>query len=318
MSGADWRPAASRQTLRERARLLAAIRQFFQARGVLEVETPLFSRTAATDPHLHSAMATLLGETVYAQTSPEHHMKRLLAAGHGDVFQLFRAVRDGEAGRWHNPEFTLLEWYRTGFDHHALMAELVDLVLSLHPGEDEPAVDKIAYRELFRRELDVDPLEDDLPALAAAAGRAGFSVEGELDRDAWLDLLMSHALQPRLPAHTLTLVYDYPASQAALARLNPDGRTAARFELFWGPVELANGYWELTDPAEQRQRFAADNARRARLGLPAMPVDEHLLAALKAGLPDCAGVALGIDRLLACQLGLEAIEGVLAFPFARA
>jgi lysyl-tRNA synthetase class 2 len=328
----DWRPAASLAHLRLRGELLARARAFFAARGVLEVETPLLGAATVTDPHLASLATRFAGpgaaggRALYLQTSPEYAMKRLLAAGSGPIYQFARAFRDGEAGRRHNPEFTLLEWYRPEFDHHALMDEM-DAFLGLMLGS--PPAERLTYRELFARHLGVDPLtaqgadpgELDRAAVAAGLDPADLPALDPEDRDTRLDLLVSHLIEPRLPLNRPTFVYDYPASQAALARLRVGEGVvvvAERFEVFAGGLELANGFHELADPAEQRRRFAADLARRRALGLPAPPVDERLLAALATGLPDCAGVALGFDRLVMLAAGAASIEEVLAFPVDRA
>ncbi len=305
-----------------RAALLAATRAFFAERGVLEVETPCLAGAAATDPHLAS-LATRCGDrALYLQTSPEYAMKRLLAAGSGAIYQLARAFRDGESGRRHNPEFTLLEWYRPGFDHHRLMDEVEALIATTLGRQERPA-ERLTYRDAFRRYAGVDPLTDPVERLAEAAREAASASLPDLgdDRDAWLDLLMVTAVQERLGSGGLTFLLDYPASQAALARVRrePDGTAVAeRFELFIDGVELANGFHELTDPAEQRRRFEHDLALRRERGLPEPPIDEHLLAALEAGMPDCAGVALGFDRLVMLAAGAESIDEVLAFPVDRA
>jgi lysyl-tRNA synthetase class 2 len=323
---ADWRPSAALDTLRLRARLLARTRAFFAARGVVEVETPQLSAATVTDLHLASLATVVSGagrggrRTLYLQTSPEYSMKRLLAAGSGPIYQLARAFRDGEAGSRHNPEFTLLEWYRPGFDHHALMDE-VEALLSELLGT--AAAERFSYRDLFRQHLGVDPLASpvaDLDRAAAAGGIRSPAFETG-DRDGRLDLLLSHLIEPRLARDRPTFVYDYPASQAALARLrtDPDGTAVAeRFEVFAGGLELANGFHELADAAEQRRRFEADLARRRAAGLPEPPIDERLLAALAAGLPDCAGVALGFDRLVMLAAGVRTIAEVIAFPLDRA
>lgn len=322
-SAEDWQPSASPEALRLRARLLAAVRAFFAERGVLEVETPVLGAATVTDPHLHSP-ATASGR--YLQTSPEYHMKRLLAAGSGPIYQLARAFRDGEAGRRHNPEFTLLEWYRPGFDHHRLMDEVEEL-LAATLGERLPApkAERLPYAEAFRRHAGVDPFADPPGRLAEAARSAGGGRAPDLgdDRDAWLDLLMATVVGPALGRERPAFVHDFPASQAALARVRGPASeggpaVAERFELFVGRMELANGFHELTDPAEQRRRFERDLARRRDRGLPEPQVDERLLAALEAGLPDCAGVALGFDRLVMLAAGAGSIGEVLAFPADRA
>jgi elongation factor P--(R)-beta-lysine ligase len=323
---ADWRPSASLQVVRLRADLLARTRAFFAARGVLEVETPLLAAAAVTDVHLASLSTRCQGAgaagggTLYLQTSPEYAMKRLLAAGAGAIYQLAKAFRDGEAGSRHNPEFTLLEWYRPGFDHHALMDE-VDALLATLLGA--PPAERLSYRALFARHLGIDPLTASTSDLDRAAAKHGLLAPpfAPDDRDGRLDLLLSHLLEPRLPHDRPTFVFDYPASQAALARLRTDAEgvvVAERFEVFAGGLELANGFHELTDAAEQRRRFESDLAHRRALGLPEPPIDERLLAALAAGLPDCAGVALGFDRLVMLAAGASSIDEALAFPIDRA
>ena len=324
-----WRPSADLATLRLRAELLARIRAFFAARGVLEVETPMLSAAAITEPNLasfstvYAGPGARYGQTLYLHTSPEFPMKRLLAAGSGCIYQIARVFRDGEAGRRHNPEFTLLEWYRVGFDHHRLMDEVAELVTELLAGRlalAEP--ERLSYQELFQRHLDLNPHQARVAELAACAEVRGVPIPPGMpmdDADPWLDLLLTHGIEPKLGRGRLTFVYDYPASQAALARLRPgDPPAGERFELYVNGVELANGFHELGHAGEQRRRFEAENAARRALGLPVMPMDENLLAALEAGLPDCAGVALGFDRLAMLAAGKTALAEVLAFPFERA
>ncbi len=308
---------ASLANLRRRAELLAAIRSFFAERGVLEVDTPLLAAAPVTDPHLASlgSRVDLPGGSrhLFLQTSPEFAMKRLLAAGSGPIYQLAKAFRDGELGSVHNPEFTMLEWYRPGFDHHALMDEMeafLAATLGSLPAE------RRAYGALFAERLGVDPHAASPTDLARVAAEQGIEVSGfeDADRDTWLDLLMSHALEPGLGRGRPTFVYDYPASQAALARLRPGPPPVAeRFEVYLEGVELANGFHELSDAVEQRARFEADNRRRRAEGLPPMPIDERLLAALDSGLPDCAGVALGVDRLAMLACGATRLAEVLAW-----
>ncbi len=288
----------------------------------MEVETPACSAAAVTDPVLESlatGCSTPGSGRLFLHTSPEFPMKRLLAAGAGPIYQVCRVFRDGERGRLHNPEFTLLEWYRPGFDHRRLMGEVADLV-RVALDRDLPD-ERATYGELFRLHLKFDPHRADAGAARARALAAGIHGAGslQLDRDGWLDLLMTHCVEPRLPGDRLTFVYDYPASQAALARVRPGSPPVAeRFELYFGAMELANGFHELVDAAEQRRRFEGELRERRRLGLGAVPVDERLLAALEAGLPPCAGVALGLDRLLMCLVGADHIDQVLAFPLERA
>lgn len=320
----DWRPGADLNALQARAAMLASIRSFFADAGVMEVETPSLAAAAGTDPAiapLHSRFTGpghAHGLPLYLQTSPEYHMKRLLAAGSGAIYQMAKAFRDGEVGSRHNPEFTLLEWYRPGMDHHALMQEVATLVLRVL-GRDLPVV-KRSYQSLFQARFGIDPLAADGAALQAVAIAA--AVPGAdrlvLERDGWLDLLLTQGIEAELGRDELTFVTDYPASQAVLARLNPDDpRTAARFELYVDGLELANGFWELVEAGEQRARFEADRTRRRQEGLPDIPLDERFLAALEAGLPNCAGVALGLDRLLMCLLGATQLDQVMAFSLQR-
>jgi lysyl-tRNA synthetase class 2 len=309
----DWRPAASLEHLRLRARLLGEVRAFFASRDVLEVETPLLAGAAATDPYLHSFRAGN-GRDVqgWLQTSPEHAMKRLLAAGSGSIFQLCRVFRDGERGRLHLPEFTMLEWYRVGFDHHQLMDE-VEALLGVVLGT--PGAERWTYRALFQRVLGVDPLVSTDSALRRLA--ADFHPPADLDRDGILALLLTHRIEPTFEPGQPLFVHDFPATQAALAQLRTDAdgvRVAERFELYVGPIELANGFHELRDPAEQRHRFERDLEARRGLGLPAPPIDERLLAALEHGLPACAGVALGFDRLVMIAAGADTVAEIATFP----
>lgn len=315
----DWRPTASLPALRARAALLGGIRSFFSRRDVLEVETPQLSGAAATDPALESFGVPVTGAPRFLHTSPEFPMKRLLCAGSGDIYQIARVFRAGEAGRLHNPEFTLLEWYRTGFNGARLMDEVEALVRELAGGDDPGPAGSFTYTEVFSRHVGLDPMRADEGELAACAAAHGIDLTGSLDRDGWLDLLMSRLVVPALPSEQLTFICDYPASQAALARVRPGmPPVAERFELYWGSMELANGFHELNDATEQAARFRRDLALRRTRGLPPVPVDERLLGALESGLPDCAGVALGLDRLLMCLTGASHIREVLAFPWEKA
>jgi lysyl-tRNA synthetase class 2 len=317
---ASWQPAAGLGQLRARAALLTRIRRFFAARNIIEVETPLLCSSGITDPAIESLRVergdSLTGPR-YLQTSPEYAMKRLLARDGEPIFQIARAFRDGEAGARHNPEFTLLEWYRPGFDHHQLMAEVAELVQYCL---GERTLQKRSYRELFTELLALDPFTASTAELATTARRQIDTGTLAGDRDLWLDLLMSHLIEPQLAALGMVFVYDYPASQAALSRvIEVDGfRVGQRFELYVDGLELANGYFELSDVGEQRDRFEADNTRRRECGLAQRPLDEHLLAALAHGLPDCSGVALGVDRLLMLASGISDIRQVLAFDWERA
>lgn len=322
-----WRPTASIEALRLRARLNAAMRAFFAARGVLEVETPVFSRGGNTEPNIAPFHLEFSGRTDGAprtrwmRTSPECALKRLLAAGIGDCYELGRVFRDGEAGGRHNPEFTMLEWYRTGWDHCRLAGETAELVREALALVGRTArLEQVAYRDLYRSRLGIDPFLATEDELRAALGDVAVDPRG-LVRDDWLDLLMTHRLQPAFDPVVMLAVHDWPATQCALARLRrgADGiAVAERFELYLGPVELANGYHELADAAEQRARFERDLAVRAARGAPQPPLDEAFLASLAHGLPGCAGVALGVDRLLMAMLGTDRIADVLAFDFGRA
>jgi lysyl-tRNA synthetase class 2 len=319
----SWQPTASLHNLRRRAQLLRQVRGFFAERGVLEVETPVLGAATVSDLHLSSlhchAEAVAPGQTLYLQTSPEFAMKRLLAAHGEPIYQLCKAFRDGEAGRLHNPEFTMLEWYRPGWDHHRLMTEVDELLAATL---STPAGERISFRDAFQRHLGLDPLtapERDLVGCAAGHGVGQPCGLAEDDRDGWLNLLLSLCVEPQLGRGRPTFVYDFPASQAALARIRHDHPPVAeRFEVWVDGVELANGYHELTDADEQRQRFEQDLAQRRSRGLPAVPVDRHLLAALEHGLGPCAGVALGFDRLVMLACGATAIAEVMPFPFERA
>ena len=320
MSG-DWRPTASMVTLTRRAELLARTRAFFAARGVLEVETPILSRGGPTDPQIEPLVTTVRGlqGDYYLGTSPEYAMKRLLAAGSGDIYQIARVFRDGECGRWHNPEFTLIEWYRVGFDDAALMHEVEELVAQLLVPHTLAAAERLTYAEALQRHAGIDVHRDDDRALQQAAIRHGIDCDAALDRDARLDLLMGLVVGPKLGRGRPTFICDYPASQAALARLKPgEPPVAARFECYLDGIELANGFHELADAREQAARFAQDLASRRVRGQSTPRIDEHLLAALRHGLPDCAGVALGFDRLAALAVGAQSLAEAMAFPIGTA
>lgn len=327
MSGVeDWRPGPDVAALRLRARLNRLIRDFFDQRDVLEVETPLMSAAANTDPNIRSFALRYSGPRAgasrlrYLRTSPEFPLKRLLSAGVGDCYELGRVFRDGECGGRHNPEFTLLEWYRRGFDHYRLMDEVAELLLSTFALVGRSlSVRRLSYRALFRAHVGLDPALADVRELQDAL--AGHDVHAEgLQRDDWLDLILTHCIEPALSPDELLLLHDFPASQCALARIGGEGADAyaCRFEAYVGGVELANGYHELSDAREQRQRFEQDNRRRHERGDPELPIDERLLAALEHGLPDCAGVALGMDRLMMLLTGSARIDEVIAFAGPRA
>jgi elongation factor P--(R)-beta-lysine ligase len=318
----SWRPTTDRRALTKRARLAARTRAFFEARGVLEVDTPILSAAGVTDPQIESLVTRIGGMPgrFFLSTSPEFAMKRLLAAGSGDIYQLCKVFRDGERGRWHNPEFTLLEWYRLGFDDAELMTEVEALVGELlAPERSLEVAERLSYADAMRRHAGLDPHSASDDELALAAARCGADSVAALDRDARLDLLMGLVVGPKLGRDRPCFVCDYPASQASLARLKPGvPSVAARFELYLDGIEIANGFHELTNAREQRERFVRDlDARRAR-GQTEPAIDERLLAALEAGVPDCAGVALGFDRLLALALGAERLSQAIAFPIDRA
>jgi lysyl-tRNA synthetase class 2 len=319
----DWRPSASPETLRRRAALLAATRRFFAERGVLEVDTPVVLTHTVTDVQIGSIAVADDGRQRWLHTSPEYPMKRLLAAGSGDIYQICHVFRAGESGRLHNPEFTLVEWYRLGFGLVEIMRETVALAAALFEtgGRKAPPFQALTYAEAFRHELGSDPLtarHEELARLAAEHGLDRGSIAGA-SRNDLLDFLVAVAVGPRLGHGCLTCLHHYPASQAALAELDhEDPRTALRFELYADGIELANGYVELASAAEQRRRFEADLAERRRRGLPEPAIDGRLLAALDAGLPRCAGVAMGFDRVAMLALGATRIDEVLAFPWDRA
>lgn len=327
----DWRPTATREALERRAHLLAVTRSFFADRGLLEVETPLLAQAPVPDLHLHSfAVPTSEGEH-WLQTSPEYAMKRLLAAGSGPIYQISKVFREGEAGRRHNPEFTLLEWYRPGFTARELMDEM-DAYLAATL-DAEPA-ERRSYEEVFRQSLGLDPHRATVAELADCAADAGLDAPPDLTRDDWLQWLLAQRIEPELGGGTdrtaagtvdarirPTFVYDFPSSQAALARIrvDPGGPPVAeRFEVFIRGMELANGFHELTDAAEQRRRFEEELEKRRAAGKPTVPLDERFLAALEDGLPDCSGVALGFDRLVMLAFGTDRLDDVLAFPYGRA
>jgi elongation factor P--(R)-beta-lysine ligase len=316
----DWKPTATRSMLEHRSALLTHARHFFGDRGVLEVDTPIVVNAPVTDVHIHSARVQFADDPrpFFLHTSPEYAMKRLLTAGSGDIFQICHVVRGLERGRQHNAEFTLIEWYRVGYTLDRLMSEVENLVRTLLSDVAfELNSERLTYQDAFLRELSLDPFTATLEELAAVAKTLGF--EASAERDELLELLMGAAIGPKLGRNSLTFVHDYPASQAALARLNPrDSRTALRFELYCKGMELANGFQELASAAEQRARFERDNEERRRRGLPTYEIDERLLAALETGLPDCAGVALGFDRTLMLAAEVDHIDDVLAFPTDRA
>jgi lysyl-tRNA synthetase class 2 len=325
MSVGDWAPTAAIDLLRARAAMLARIRAYFAAQGVLEVQTPVLSAAAVSDPQIESIEAApARGPRLFLQTSPEYPMKRLLAAGLGDSYQVCPVFRDGESGRLHNPEFTMIEWYRLDFGA-AEMQHDVDRVLRVACADIRilPPSRSVSYRAALRDACGIDCVVSSVAEMRAAAAQRGLE-PARVDswgRDDWLDLLMGAVVGPTLGHDAPVFLEDYPPSQAALARLKraEDGtQVAERFELYVGGLELANGFRELGDAVEQRRRFEQDqNMRRAR-GLPVRPIDERLLAALKHGLPDSAGVALGFDRLVMAAHRLPAVEAAMAFSAPRA
>ncbi len=315
----NWRPDATLETLKSRARLLQRTRAFFAQRSVLEVETPAISHSATTEPHLNSwqVISTLRADQkFYLHTSPELPMKRLLASGSGDIYQLCKVFREGEQGRRHNPEFTLLEWYRTGFDMPAMMADVEEYFTELLQDKLVHKAEFVSWRQAFMDYANCDPFNATTEELKQVfTSYTQQDVPGMGDED-WLDLIMSQVVEPQFNRGRLVFVTHFPASQASLARLNPDDhRLAERFEVFAGGLELANGFHELTDVNEQRQRIKHENQLRKQRGLPVVDVDEHFLAALEHGMPDCSGVAVGFDRLVMLAAGITDIRQVMSFSF---
>ncbi len=317
----NWQPTATIEQLKQRAAIVQTIRQFFAQRNVMEVDTPAMSHATVTDIHLHTFQTEFVGpgyadgRKLYFMTSPEFHMKRLLAAGSGCIYQICKSFRNEENGRYHNPEFTMLEWYRVGFDHHQLMDEMdAMLQLVLQCGQAE----RMTYQQAFLKVLGVCPLEASMAELKTAAASLGLSdiADPEDDRDTLLQLLFSVGVEEKVGQSVPVFVYDFPASQAALAKINAqDPRVADRFEVYFKGIELANGFHELDNPKEQLKRFEEDNAKRIEMGIATQPIDHHLIAALESGLPQCAGVALGVDRLIMLSLECDHIDQVTAFPF---
>jgi len=302
--------------------MLAQVREFFASRGVLEVEPPILSAGAVSDPQIESLTTRVAGMACpsYLSTSPEYPMKRLLAAGSGDIYQVCKVFRDAERGRWHNPEFTMIEWYRLGFDDGALMTEVEGLAaLLLAPDRLLRPAERLTYAEALRRHAGVDAHKDDDSALELAAAHHGIVCRAKLDRDAKLHLLMGLVVGPKLGLDRPCFICDYPVSQASLARLKPGPpAVAARFEFYIDGIELANGFHELANAAAQRARFNGDLAVRGARGQVRPPLDERLLAALRSGIPDCAGVALGFDRLVAVALGAARLSEAMSFSIDNA
>jgi lysyl-tRNA synthetase class 2 len=329
----SWQPSAPLEALRARARMFAQIRAFFDTRGALEVETPILSRAATVDANLESFVTRYTGpgapdgEPMFLHTSPEFPMKRLLASGAGPIYQICRVFRDGESGRLHNPEFTLLEWYRPGLDDQQLMDEVQELVgVLLGPYRSLGPPQRLTYADAFERHAGLDPRTANGAELTECAERHRLSVPRGLsiaDRDSWLDLILTQVVEPRLGVGALCFLYDYPASQASLARIRHAKRegehpVAERFELYLEGVELANGFHELGNATEQQCRFQSEIEKRQARGQRSVPFDANLIAALDYGLPDCAGVALGLDRLLMLALKAQSIRDVIGFPIDRA
>ena len=299
--------------LHKRAQLYENIRSYFKREGVMEVVTPVLSFAGNTDPAIES-FVTASDKPMYLHTSPEFFMKRLLAEGSGSIYQICNVFREGESGRFHNPEFSMLEWYRIGYDYHQLMDDVASLISSLVDQQLE--IDKISYLQAFQA-VGINPHEADTARLAESASEHGIDMDSadSLAKNQWLDLLMTHVVEPRLDKDKLTFIYDYPASQASLAQISvAEYPVAERFELYWNGVELANGFSELQDAAIQRARFETENAQRIASGQNAMVLDEQLLRALEKGLPSCSGVALGLDRLLMILQGATSLSEVMPFP----
>lgn len=324
----SWQPSATLINLKLRAKIIAQIRNFFAARDVLEVETPILSPNGSTDVHIASFSTNYHLDTnqrksllFYLQTSPEFYMKRLLTAGSGSIYQISKAFRDQECGRLHQPEFSMLEWYRTEFDHHALMQEMTEL-LELILGTKKREL--YTYAAIFQKYLGINPHIATIKEFKNSIENYTLALSDEIiestDIDLWRNTLLTHVIEPRLKEKNYPVfIYDFPASQAALAKignLNDEGyKIAERFEVYISGIELANGFHELNDATEQRQRFEQDLTSRKALGLPQIPIDENLLAALEYGLPKCAGVALGLDRLVMLAAKATQIGEVISFEF---
>lgn len=319
----NWQPSASIKNLKHRAVLLKSIRQFFETKGVMEVDTPAMSQATVTDVHLHTFDTTFvgpgfaLGQKLYLQTSPEFHMKRLLCAGSGAIYQICKSFRNEESGRFHNPEFTMLEWYQPNYGQMDLVAEvdeLLQLALETKPSEI------VTYQDIFISHTGVDPLADEIETIRqfALSKELGDFVATEQCKDTLLQLIFCFVIEPLIGLERPIAIINFPASQAALARIDErDSRIASRFEFYYQGVELANGFHELSDAKEQLARFENDNRLRSLTGLAQQPIDHNLISALESGLPNCAGVALGIDRLLMLACGSSHISDVLSFDVTR-
>ncbi|HPE59759.1 MAG TPA: EF-P lysine aminoacylase EpmA [Thiolinea sp.] len=317
----EWQASAGLAALQARARLLRQARAFMDARGIMEVETPALSQAGNTDPAIDSLSVVLPRERRYLHTSPEYPMKRLLAGGSGDIYQIGKVWRQDESGSRHNPEFTLLEYYRVGYSYHKLMQEVSELLALLIPALSAAPVFR-EYRQCFLDTLGLDPFSTatDTSVLAACAATHGLALQGgqdRLDRQGWLDLLFSHRIEPGFPDKSLTFVYHYPAAQSALACVTEhEGHAVAcRFEVYLGSMELGNGYQELPDGAANTRKLNQDAMQRSREGRPSPAIDRRFLAAMTSGLPHCAGVAIGLDRVLLCRLGEKRLERVISFAW---
>ncbi|WP_301098228.1 elongation factor P--(R)-beta-lysine ligase [Otariodibacter sp.] len=313
----QWKPTASIPTLLKRSKIIYDIRKFFTDRGLLEVDTPTMSEFSVTDVHLSTFSTQFLSpfdskaKTLHLITSPEYHMKRLLASGSGAIFQLCHVFRNEESGKYHNPEFTMLEWYRPYFDMYRLINEVDDLlqyILDCEPAES------FSYQFVFQTYVGLDPLSATKSQLVAKAQEYGLQCDDNDHRDTLLQFLFTKVVEPNIGLERPTAIYHFPASQAALAQVSAeDPRMAERFEFYYKGIELANGFHELSDAKEQFRRFEQDNVYRQQLGLPPQELDSRFLAALKSGIPNCSGVAVGVDRLIMIALGAERIEEVMAF-----
>ncbi|MEB3475313.1 elongation factor P--(R)-beta-lysine ligase [Pasteurella multocida] len=318
----NWQPSASIENLLARAKIIAEIRRFFTDRGLLEVETPVLSEFGVTDVHLSTFNTTFISPTaekskaLWLSTSPEYHMKRLLAAGSGPIFQLCHVFRNEEAGQRHNPEFTMLEWYRPHFDMYRLINEVDDLLQQIL---DCKPTESLSYQFVFQEYVGLDPLSTEKAELVAKAKQYHLQQAEQEDRDTLLQFLFSTVVEPNIGKENPVAVYHFPATQAALAQISSeDHRVAERFEFYYKGLELANGFHELTDVNEQLHRFEQDNVQRQKMGLPQRQIDKRLLGALQAGVPNCSGIALGVDRLLMIALGANAIHEVMAFGIENA
>lgn len=311
----QWQPSTTLAAIHARAKLLQDIRVFFLEKQTLEVETPLLAEHAVTDPFIQAVSASVWGSTYFLQTSPEYAMKRLLAAGSGPIFQICKAFREGESGAHHNPEFTMLEWYQPGYDHHQLMSEVDELLQRIL--NTSPAI-KVSYADLFKQYCGIDPHTvptEQLKLLVAESVTLSSAALLTLRREDYHQLLMTHVIEKQLIGPAPWMVYDFPVEQAALAKIRiAKPPVAERFEVYLEGVELANGYHELTDAKEQAKRFEKDNQVRQQLGYPMVEIDNKLLSALEAGMVACSGVAMGLDRLLMLKLKVKNISEVISFP----